>query len=59
ALDRHYSDGAPPGWESDYVSSYATMHPADTAPTPAATAPRSTTLRDTVHCCFAMRRSAA
>ncbi|NEW59433.1 hypothetical protein GV794_27935 [Nocardia cyriacigeorgica] len=29
ALDRHYSDGAPPGWESDYVSSYATMHPAE------------------------------
>jgi hypothetical protein len=29
ALDRHYSEGAPPGWESDYVSSYATMHPAE------------------------------
>jgi hypothetical protein len=29
ALDRHYSEGAPPGWESSYVSSYATMHPAE------------------------------
>jgi hypothetical protein len=29
ALDRHYSEGAPAGWESDYVSSYATMHPAE------------------------------
>jgi hypothetical protein len=29
ALDRHYSQGAPTGWESDYVSSYATMHPAE------------------------------
>ncbi|MGE2734347.1 zinc-binding metallopeptidase family protein [Mycolicibacterium vaccae] len=29
ALDRHYSEGAPPGWEDDYVSSYATMHPAE------------------------------
>ena len=29
ALDRHYSQGAPAGWESDYVSSYATMHPAE------------------------------
>lgn len=29
ALDRHYRDGAPPGWESDHVSSYATMHPAE------------------------------
>ncbi|MFC9435912.1 putative zinc-binding metallopeptidase [Nocardia sp. NPDC057030] len=29
ALNRHYSDGAPAGWESDYVSSYATMHPAE------------------------------
>jgi hypothetical protein len=29
ALDRHYSDGAPPGWEDDFVSSYATMHPAE------------------------------
>ena len=29
ALDRHYSEGAPPGWESNYVSSYATMHPAE------------------------------
>jgi hypothetical protein len=27
ALDRHYSQGAPAGWENDYVSSYATMHP--------------------------------
>ncbi len=29
ALDRHYSQGAPAGWEHDYVSSYATMHPAE------------------------------
>jgi hypothetical protein len=29
ALDRHYSQGAPQGWEANYVSSYATMHPAE------------------------------
>ena len=29
ALDRHYSQGAPTGWEKDYVSSYATMHAAE------------------------------
>ena len=29
ALDRHYSQGAPDGWEQNYVSSYATMHPAE------------------------------
>jgi len=29
ALDRHYSQGAPEGWEDRYVSSYATMHPAE------------------------------
>jgi hypothetical protein len=29
ALDRHYSQGAPPGWEANYVSSYATMHAAE------------------------------
>ncbi|MBP1821106.1 putative zinc-binding metallopeptidase [Mycobacterium sp. OAE908] len=29
ALDRHYKEGAPAGWEDDYVSSYATMHPAE------------------------------
>ena len=29
ALDRHYKDGPPPGWEDTYVSSYATMHPAE------------------------------
>jgi len=28
-LDRHYNEGTPPGWEDDYVSSYATMHPAE------------------------------
>jgi hypothetical protein len=27
AIDRHYRDGPPPGWESSYISSYATMHP--------------------------------
>lgn len=29
ALDRHYAEGPPPGWESTHVSSYATMHPAE------------------------------
>ncbi|GAB5900881.1 zinc-binding metallopeptidase family protein [Mycolicibacterium mageritense] len=29
ALDRHYEEGAPDGWEDTYVSSYATMHPAE------------------------------
>lgn len=29
ALDRHYSQGAPPGWDKQFVSSYATMHPAE------------------------------
>ncbi|MGA8328711.1 MAG: putative zinc-binding metallopeptidase [Mycobacterium sp.] len=29
ALDRHYSEGAPEGWQKKYVSSYATMHPAE------------------------------
>ena len=29
ALERHYRDGAPPGWEADHVSAYATMHPAE------------------------------
>lgn len=29
ALDRHYSEGAPAGWKQNYVSSYATMHPAE------------------------------
>jgi hypothetical protein len=29
ALDRHYNEGAPAGWEENYVSSYATMHPAE------------------------------
>ncbi|WP_069165713.1 zinc-binding metallopeptidase family protein [Nocardia altamirensis] len=29
AIDRHYSEGAPSGWESEFVSSYATMHPAE------------------------------
>ena len=29
ALDRHYNDGPPEGWEQNYVSSYATMHPAE------------------------------
>lgn len=27
ALQRHYSEGPPPGWQADHVSSYATMHP--------------------------------
>ncbi len=29
ALDRHYNEGPPPDWEDSYVSSYATMHPAE------------------------------
>jgi hypothetical protein len=29
ALDRHYNEGAPPGWKDSYVSSYAAMHPAE------------------------------
>ena len=29
ALDRHYNQGAPAGWEDNYVSSYASMHPAE------------------------------
>ena len=29
ALDRHYREGAPADWEDRYVSSYATMHPAE------------------------------
>jgi hypothetical protein len=29
ALDRHYNEGAPAGWEDNFVSSYATMHPAE------------------------------
>ena len=27
ALERHYANGAPPGWEQNYISAYATMHP--------------------------------
>ena len=29
AIDRHYSQGAPAGWDESYVSQYATMHPAE------------------------------
>ncbi len=29
ALDRHYSEGTPEGWQENFVSSYATMHPAE------------------------------
>lgn len=29
ALDRHYSEGPPDEWQESYVSSYATMHPAE------------------------------
>ena len=29
ALDRHYNEGPPKGWEKSFVSSYATMHPAE------------------------------
>ena len=27
ALDRHYKTGAPQGWQANYISEYATMHP--------------------------------
>lgn len=27
AITRHYRDGAPVGWEENYISQYATMHP--------------------------------
>ncbi len=29
AIDRHYQQGPPAGWEERYVSAYATMHPAE------------------------------
>lgn len=29
ALNRHYSEGAPENWQQNFVSSYATMHPAE------------------------------
>lgn len=29
ALDRHYTDGPPANWNRSFVSSYATMHPAE------------------------------
>lgn len=29
ALDRHYQQGAPENWEESFVSSYASMHPAE------------------------------
>jgi hypothetical protein len=29
ALDCHYQQGPPPGWEEQHVSAYATMHPAE------------------------------
>lgn len=27
ALEQHYQQGAPPDWQENYISSYATMHP--------------------------------
>ena len=27
AIERHYADGPKAGWEADYISAYATMHP--------------------------------
>lgn len=27
AIDRHYADGPPEGWEASHISTYATMHP--------------------------------
>ena len=29
AIDRHYHQGPPAGWDARYVSAYATMHPAE------------------------------
>jgi hypothetical protein len=29
ALQRHYQNGPPPGWEQAYISSYATAHPSE------------------------------
>lgn len=29
ALDRHYADGAPAGWQETFISAYATMHPTE------------------------------
>lgn len=29
ALDRHYDEGPPPGWQRTHVSAYATMHPSE------------------------------
>ena len=29
ALQRHYRDGAPAGWEASYITGYASMHPAE------------------------------
>lgn len=29
AIDRHYQQGPPAGWDEHYVSAYATMHPAE------------------------------
>jgi hypothetical protein len=29
ALDRHYREGPPPDWQDNYVSAYASMHPAE------------------------------
>jgi hypothetical protein len=29
AVDRHYREGAPSGWDESFVSTYATMHPAE------------------------------
>lgn len=29
AIDRHYRQGPPTGWDEHYVSAYATMHPAE------------------------------
>lgn len=26
-IDRHYAEGPPEGWEQEYISTYATMHP--------------------------------
>lgn len=27
AIDRHYAEGAPDGWEDSFITTYATMHP--------------------------------
>jgi hypothetical protein len=58
ALDRRYREGPPAGWEENFVSSYATMHPAEDW---AETFAHYLHIRDTLDTCaaFGMAPSAA